>query len=82
MADTYLVWSHEHGAWWRGVNGYTLNLNEAGRFTSAAALKICIHARGGWRPGDPPPEIPVRLEDAQAVEDSVLRPANEKGRTP
>lgn len=31
MADTYLVWSHEHGAWWRpGGHGYTTHLSDAG----------------------------------------------------
>lgn len=66
---SYLVWSHEHSAWWRPARaGYTTFLEAAGRYTREEALVICRTARGGWRPGQPPPEIPVRLEDALAVE--------------
>ncbi len=74
MSNAYLVWSHEHGAWWAGVSGYTTHLNQAGRFTRREAIKICVTARGGWRPGEAPNEHPVRLEDAHEVEQLAIRP--------
>lgn len=41
----YLVWSNGHGAWWakRGL-GYTLNLDEAQRYTAEDAARVCIEA--------------------------------------
>ncbi len=39
----YLIWSHEHGAWWRELEmGYTSSVREAGRFTEAQAAKIVL----------------------------------------
>lgn len=44
MSD-YLVWSFEHGRWWRpGERGYTPNFEEAGRYTLEQAQKICAKA--------------------------------------
>jgi hypothetical protein len=45
----YLIWSEEHGAWWRSgtVNqtwGYTHFITEAGRYTEDAANKIVARA--------------------------------------
>ena len=44
----YLVFSHEHGRWWRpGASGYTAKLSEAGRHTRETALRICASAIPG-----------------------------------
>jgi len=40
----YLVWSIEHGAWWKANgNGYTVNRTEAGRYTLDEALD-CVRS--------------------------------------
>ena len=37
----FLVWSFEHDSWWRADwNGYTKNIDEAGRYLYASCLKI------------------------------------------
>lgn len=37
----WLIWSMEHGAWWApNKNGYTDNVNKAGRYTLHAAIEI------------------------------------------
>lgn len=67
MSDIYLVWSDEHRAWWRPNKcGYTVKLEAAGHYTRGEALMICAHARDGFKDGERPSEIPVRLEDATA----------------
>jgi hypothetical protein len=65
MMSVYLVWSHEHGAWWGpGGCGYTPKLSQAGRYSRADALMICTRAIPGTaaREGSLP-ELPVRLDD-------------------
>lgn len=43
--ELYLVWSIEHHAWWGpDYRGYTLNLEDAGRYTAAEALAIQANA--------------------------------------
>lgn len=71
----FLVWSHEHEAWWKpGRWGYTGRRAEAGRFTEAAASGICERVayrwhRGAGAPNALPPEvmIPADTEDWQAT---------------
>lgn len=64
QADRYLIWSNEHRAWWRPNHAsYTVHAEQAGRYTHEEALRICAGARDGWRPGEPPPEIPVAEAD-------------------
>lgn len=64
-AERCLIWSNEHRAWWRPNScGYTTHLAAAGRYSQAEAAAICRAARGGWKEGTPPPEIPVREADA------------------
>jgi hypothetical protein len=47
-ADTtkrYVIWSEEHGAWWRpGKRGYTRQLAKAGRYEKAEAEEIVTKA--------------------------------------
>lgn len=63
----YLIWSNQHRAWWRpNSQGYTTHLLSAGRYEKAEALSICSMGRDGWRDKEPPDEIPVRVEDAEA----------------
>jgi hypothetical protein len=41
--ECYLIWSLEHGQWWRpGENGYTDDFEEAGRYSFERALQICM----------------------------------------
>jgi hypothetical protein len=62
--DQYLIWSNEHGAWWRANSaGYTVHMAAAGAYTRDQALSICAHARNGWRGVGAPSEIPVRRAD-------------------
>lgn len=36
--DDYLIWSEEHGRWWRpGERGYTSQMREAGRYSKERA---------------------------------------------
>ncbi len=66
--ETYLVWSHEHGAWWGpGRHGYVPDIKQAGRYSRADALEICVDAMRGRPPDEPPYEIPVREADMEAV---------------
>ena len=38
----YLVWSNEHRMWWKPLHrGYTLFIEEAGRYPYEAAARIC-----------------------------------------
>ena len=69
MIDDYFIWSHEHGAWWGpGRCGYTLSAYAAGRYGREEAIAISVGARGGWKDGDAPPEIPVRAAYALECE--------------
>lgn len=48
MADEYLIWSEEHGAWWRPARaGYTTSMAKAGRYTHKDALAIVDNANAG-----------------------------------
>jgi hypothetical protein len=65
--DAYLVWSNEHGAWWRpGEAGYTRNLAEAGRYSRDRALAICRSAIPTALHIGAVAELPVRLADVDA----------------
>jgi hypothetical protein len=73
MEEIYLIWSHEHGQWWRpGGHGYTPSPALAGRYNREDALAICIKAIPGTaeRLGALP-ELPVRLADLQAMSINV-----------
>ena len=49
MDDTskYLIWSHEHMAWWSGMSSYTTSLERACRYEHQTALDICAKAIPG-----------------------------------
>lgn len=41
METKYLIWSEEHGAWWRERrNGYTRSIERAGRYDKSDAEQI------------------------------------------
>lgn len=41
--EKYVIWSHEHNRWWRpNRQGYTQNLDEAGRYTKEEASDITL----------------------------------------
>lgn len=45
MTVNYLIWSFEHQAWWKADElTYTPKRDEAGRFTLARAVEICLEA--------------------------------------
>lgn len=46
--DRYLIWSEEHGAWWRpNESGYTRSMRRAGRYSEERARAISASAKGG-----------------------------------
>jgi hypothetical protein len=50
LNDLFLIWSMEHGAWWRpGRVGYTEKLADAGQYSRAEACEIV--ARANYPPG-------------------------------
>lgn len=64
--DVYLIWSNEHGAWWGpGRHGYVQRIEDAGTYSRASALQICVSAMPGRFKGDPVHELPVRLADLE-----------------
>jgi hypothetical protein len=64
----YLIWSHEHGRWWKVPSGYTSHLNLAGRFTREAALDRCMGAMVGTANRLAAlPDIPVLFADIAAM---------------
>lgn len=64
--DLYLIWSHEHRAWWApNKRGYRSDDRAAGRYTRAEADAICDARTWDKVPGLCPPEVAiVRPSDA------------------
>lgn len=59
-AEIWLVWSHEHNAWWRpNCAGYTLHIAAAGRYTKTKADEICQSRSPSRFADDPPREVAV-----------------------
>lgn len=59
----YLIWSHEHRAWWRpNQRGYTTAFDQAGVYSCEDAREIVDGATHDWTSGLPN-ELPVRIED-------------------
>jgi hypothetical protein len=74
--DPYLVWSNEHGGWWKaGGWGYDPGLKSAGRFTRAQAIKICRDALPTSAHLKMVSEIPVRLADVNEMLEAQIVPA-------
>jgi hypothetical protein len=69
MAGEYLIWSHEHRAWWGpGRSGYTPRLSQAGRYSHAEALRLCAEAMPGTSTDmGALPELPVLEADVLAM---------------
>jgi hypothetical protein len=45
MEQQYLIWSEEHGAWWRPAKwGYSQRIRDAGRYSKADADEIVRNA--------------------------------------
>ena len=65
MSDMFLIWSHEHCAWWGPDRcGYVRSVSRAGRYTHAEAMDICASAIPGTaRTLGALPELPVREDD-------------------
>ena len=62
--DAYVVWSHEHGCWWRAnFAGYTTDVRHAGVYARAEAISISHRGRDGWSGGSKPDELPIRVSD-------------------
>lgn len=52
----YLIWSIEHGMWWKPYEmGYTKDIYSAGRYTAEEAVEILCMCSPGQ-------EIPVKAE--------------------
>lgn len=73
MDDFYLIWSNEHRLWWRpNCCGYTADIGRAGRYSRLDALR---QSSGRDQvPGEPLPELPIRLEDILSVLIPPARP--------
>lgn len=64
----YVIWSHEHMAWWRpNSQGYTRNIRYAGQYSREAAVAIVAQASVAhdWTRGGPN-ELAVRVDDLPA----------------
>ncbi len=69
----YLVWSHEHAAWWApACDGYETRLSLAGRYTQDQAFRICADAIPGAHPSEALRQLPVRLDDILSVRDKHI----------
>lgn len=63
--NVYLIWSHEHAAWWGpGGHGYTQRIGQAGLYSREEALRVCAKAIPGTahRMGVLP-ELPIPFSD-------------------
>lgn len=72
--DEYLVWSHEHGGWWRSPSGYTPRMSEARTFSRLEALHVCADAMPGTagRIGALP-DLPVAVADLATLRNAYFR---------
>ncbi len=83
----YLIYSHEHGAWWRPRRlGYTGAIAEAGHYSAEEAEQICADAAYGWRGGLPPevmiaatPDVAVAAQRVGDATQSALKTKAERG---
>jgi hypothetical protein len=84
----YLLWSNKHGMWWRpDERGYTPNIDEAGRYGEAHAVRCVVRsanhgdlskvtamvaAPDNW---EPPPPVGARVIAGPGPLSSVLSEA-------
>lgn len=62
--ERYVVWSHEHAAWWRPNSaGYCNDVRAAGVYSRAEAISISHKFRDHWCEGTRPNELAVRVTD-------------------
>lgn len=60
MSDLYVIWSHEHTAWWApNGQGYVRDLAKAGRYSAAEAGRWVVQAY--------PPGIEVAVDELIAI---------------
>lgn len=70
MGERYLIWSNEHGRWWRsGWRGYTSVIAEAGRYVYCEADLICRQANIHLPEGHEPNEVVVLAPEYIKSED-------------
>jgi hypothetical protein len=75
--DLWVIWSEEHGAWWRpGSGGYTRSLRLAGRYTEEAARHI--EARANF-PTLPPEFHEIAMPDPMPAFDQQHRTRSNPG---
>lgn len=62
----YLIWSNEHNAWWRpNSQGYTHQIESAGRYSLQEAVSVSNQANYGWDDmRSLPNELPISEEAA------------------
>ncbi len=73
--DKYVVWSHEHRAWWRSNSaGYTTALTRAGVYSRDDAISISHRARDRWEQDRIPNELPIRVSDLPEWAIRILAP--------
>ena len=59
----YLIWSFEHDGWWKPEwKGYTEKLSQAGVYSYAEALKICLNANKYQKENKFPNEAMVPIQ--------------------
>jgi hypothetical protein len=64
----YLIWSNEHRAWWdKSRWGFVELVEDAGRYGREEALNLCLGGMPGHYEESPVNDVPVRLEDMQAL---------------
>lgn len=52
VAQRFLIWSHEHHAWWAPHrHGYTFSREDAGRYSQEEAFGIVRSANAACKPG-------------------------------
>lgn len=65
-AKEWLIWSIEHGAWWKpAMRGYTYNRSEAGRYSTQDACAIVNSANqynGDSKPNEAMIQVPSEEE--------------------